>query len=91
MANKSLIHAPGEAGIFSLNFPSSQFGLCIENRDCDDLYKGKVYQILSDSEAAGEGYLRVIDESGEDYLYPQFYFVLLDLPEKAQNALLMTA
>ena len=68
-----------------------EFALCIKNRDCDDLEKGKVYQILSDDSAAKEGYLRVVDESAEDYLYPESYFVLLDLPKKAENALLMTA
>ena len=67
------------------------FALCIENRDCDDLERGKVYQVLSDDSAAKEGYLRVVDESAEDYLYPESYFVLLDLPKKAENALLMTA
>ena len=67
------------------------FALCIENRDCEDLEKGKVYQVLSDDSAAKEGYLRVVDESAEDYLYPELYFDLLDLPKKAENALLMTA
>jgi hypothetical protein len=67
------------------------FALCIENRDCDDLEKGKVYQVFSDDIAAKEGYLRVVDESAEDYLYPESYFVLLDLSKKAENALLMTA
>ena len=63
------------------------FALCIENRDCDDLEKGKVYQVLPDNAAAQEGYLRVVDESTEDYLYPKSFFVLLDLPKKAQDAL----
>jgi hypothetical protein len=63
------------------------FALCIENKDCDDLEKGKVYQVLADDVAAQEGYLRVVDESTEDYLYPESYFVLLELPEKAQEAL----
>jgi hypothetical protein len=63
------------------------FALCIENKDCDDLEKGKVYQVLTDDVAAQEGYLRVVDESTEDYLYPESYFVLLELPEKAQEAL----
>ena len=67
------------------------FALCIENRDCDDLEKGKVYQVLPDDDAAQEGYLRVVDESTEDYLYPESYFVLLDLPKKAQDALLTLA
>ena len=66
---------------------NSQFALCIENRDCDDLEKGKVYRSIPDAEAAKEEYLRVVDESGEDYLYPESYFVLLDLPQKAKDAL----
>ena len=65
----------------------SQFALCIENRDCDDLGKRKIYQILPYEEAAQEGYLRVVDESQEDYLYPESYFILVELPRKAKDAL----
>lgn len=68
-----------------------KFALCIENRDCDDLEKSKVYQVLPDDAAAREGYLRVVDESAEDYLYPKSYFVFLDLPREAKEALLMQA
>jgi hypothetical protein len=64
-----------------------QFALCVENRDSEDLEKRKIYQILPDDEAANEGYLRVIDESGKDYLYPQSYFVLIPLPREAHEAL----
>jgi hypothetical protein len=63
------------------------FALCIENKDCEDLEKRKIYQVLPDEESEKEGYLRVIDESGEDYLYPQSYFILVQLPRKAQEAL----
>jgi hypothetical protein len=63
------------------------FALCIENKDCEDLEKRKIYQVIPDEESEKEGYLRVIDESGEDYLYPQSYFVLVQLPRKAQEAL----
>ena len=63
------------------------FALCVENKDCEDLEKRKIYQVLPDEEAEKEGYLRVIDESGEDYLYPQSYFILVQLPRKAQEAL----
>jgi len=63
------------------------FALCIDNTDCDDLEKRKIYQVLPDEEAAITGYLRVIDESGEDYLYPQSHFVLIRLPREAQEAL----
>jgi hypothetical protein len=51
------------------------------------LEQRKIYQILADDEAEKEGYLRVVDESGEDYLYPQSYFVLIPLPREAQDAL----
>jgi hypothetical protein len=63
------------------------FALCIENKDCEDLEKRKIYQVIPDEESEKEGYLRVIDESGEDYLYPQSYFILVQLPRKAQKAL----
>jgi hypothetical protein len=63
------------------------FALCIENKDCEDLEKRKIYRILPDDEAAKEGYLRIIDESGEDYLYPESYFILVQLPREAQEAL----
>lgn len=62
------------------------FALCIENKDADDLEKRKVYAVVPDNEAAKEGYLRVVDESGEDYLYPASYFILMDLPAEAQDA-----
>jgi hypothetical protein len=58
----------------------SRFVLCIRNDGADDLELRKVYQVLSDRAAAREGYARVIDESGEDYLYPAEYFVPVKLP-----------
>jgi hypothetical protein len=63
------------------------FALCIENKECEDLEKRKVYTVLPDNEAAKEGYLRIVDESGEGYLYPQSYFILVELPREAQDAL----
>jgi hypothetical protein len=63
------------------------FALCIANKDTEDLEKKKVYQVLPDEEALKEGYLRIIDESGEDYLYPESYFILLQLPNEAKEAL----
>lgn len=63
------------------------FMLCIEDKDCEDLERRKIYQVLPDDEASKEGYLRVIDESGEDYIYPESYFALIQLPREAQDAL----
>jgi hypothetical protein len=51
------------------------------------LEKRKIYQMLLDEEAEKEGYIRVIDESGEDYLYPRSYFIAVQLPREAQEAL----
>ena len=65
----------------------TQFALCIENSDCEDLEKRKLYQILPDEAAAQEGYMRVIDESGENYLYPQSHFILVELPRRAEEVL----
>ena len=64
-----------------------KFALCVKNKDCADLEKRKVYQIVPDDKSEKEGYLRVVDESGEDYLYPQSYFILVHLPYEAQEAL----
>ena len=62
------------------------FALCIENRGADDLEIRKVYRVLPDKAAASTGYIRVIDESGEDYLYPGDYFVSVEVPQKARRA-----
>jgi hypothetical protein len=51
------------------------------------LEKRKIYQVLPDEKAEKEGYLRIIDESGEDCLYPQSYFILVQLSREAQEAL----
>ena len=64
-----------------------RFVLCIDNKDCEDLEKRKIYQVLPDEEAEKEGFIRVIDESGEDYLYPRSYFIAVQLPREAEEAL----
>ena len=61
--------------------------LCIESKDCEDLEKGKVYAQLRDARAKKDGFLRVLDESGEDYLYPESYFVPIEIPAAARQAL----
>lgn len=68
-----------------------KFVICIRNEDCEDLEPRKVYRVLPDKAAAVDGYIRVIDESGEDYLYPQDYFLPVELPKAAEKALLSAA
>lgn len=68
-----------------------RFVICIQNEGSDDLSLRKVYQILPDASAAEHNYLRVIDDSGEDYLYPADYFIPIELSQEAQQALLVAA
>lgn len=58
----------------------SKFVLCVRTGDAEDLDARKVYEVRPDPKAAKEGYLRVVDESGEDYLYPAEYFAAVKLP-----------
>ena len=65
-----------------------QFALCIETTGAEDLEKGKVYQILANHKDKRSGFVRVIDDSDENYLYPESYFAPLDLPSEVKQALL---
>ena len=65
------------------------FAVCIDNATYpDDLKIRTIYQVLSDESAARSNYLRIVDETGEDYLYPADLFVLIDVPLEAQKALM---
>jgi len=69
-----------------------QFAICINNSAFPvSLEKHKLYRVLPDSEAEKNGYLRVIDESGEDYLLPSECFVDADLSDEAEQAILKSA
>jgi len=67
--------------------PETRFVVCTRNEGCDDLDPRKIYEVLPDGTAAAEGYLRVIDESGEDYLYPADYFMEIQLSREVGEAL----
>ena len=64
-----------------------QFAICVRTKGAEDLEIRKIYQVLPDARAAKEKHLRVIDESGEHYLYPADYFVPVTLPREAERAL----
>ena len=65
-----------------------QFAVCVDNGNYPAFLEvRKIYQILPDKVAGLEGLLRVIDESGEDYLYPKNCFLPLNLPKPMQRAL----
>ncbi|HXM09030.1 MAG TPA: hypothetical protein VN946_03675 [Terriglobales bacterium] len=68
---------------------AARFVLCIRNRDyAASLELRKVYRLLKDERAAKLGHVRVIDESGEDYLYPEEFFVPIKLPQAVERAVL---
>lgn len=64
------------------------FAICIDNSGYPaSLELHKIYRALPDDDAAMDGDVRVIDESGEDYLYPADFFVLVDLPRDTERVL----
>ena len=66
-----------------------QFGLCLNNEGYPaSLEVGKLYRVIPDDEAAAHSYIRVIDESGEDYAYAANRFHLMQLPTAIEKALL---
>ena len=65
-----------------------RLAVCIDNTDYQaSLIPGKLYEMLPDEDAAKDDFIRVIDESGEDYLYHQSLFILVELPVKVRQAL----
>jgi hypothetical protein len=65
-----------------------QFAVCLANEGCDDLQLWKLYRILPDAKAAADGYLRVKDDSGDDYLYPARRFVMVEFSAAVLRKLL---
>ena len=65
-----------------------RFAICVRNTDYPaSLELHKVYRLVPDPDAEKDGDLRVIDESGEDYLYPAGYFVVVDLSQEVARTL----
>jgi hypothetical protein len=67
----------------------AQFAVCIPNKGyAASLEVRKIYRLIPDKAGAKHGLVRVVDEMGEDYLFPEEYFVSLRLPQAAERALL---
>jgi len=72
--------------------PAFKFAVCINNADYPaSLELHKIYRVIPDEDAAVDGDLRVIDESGEDYLYPAEYFAFVELPRAVEKSGLRAA
>ena len=71
---------------------SPKFVVCVNNADYPaSLELHKIYRVLPDEGAAEDGDIRVIDESGEDYLYPAEWFVPIEVPQAVEKSLLRAA
>ena len=69
-----------------LNYSSKKIAICINNKEyLASLELRKIYQILPDEKAEKHKMIRIIDESQEDYLYPESYFIIIELPEVAEK------
>lgn len=59
--------------------------LCLENSDCDDLELNKVYPVVQAESNDPDTYVRIIDESEEDYIYPRSMFEMVELPNQVHE------
>jgi len=68
---------------------SRRYAVCITNKGNEaSLERNKLYVLLPDRQAEADGLVRVIDEDGEDYLYPAAWFVAVEVPKAVQMSLL---
>ena len=67
-----------------------KFAVCINGSE-PDLELRKVYKVLPDEAAAKDQHLRIVDESGEDYLYPASFFVFVEVPKAAERDLFLAS
>lgn len=71
-----------------MNTPKRRFALCIDNTDYQvSLIPKKIYEIIPDEKAEKDDLIRIIDESGEDYLYHNSYFKIVEFPIEVEEAL----
>ena len=69
--------------------PPEQFALCLENAGNEaSLILGKVYRIVPDARAAADDLVRIVDESGEDYLFDKAQFAFVEFPQAVRRKIL---
>lgn len=73
----------------SMRRSTARFVVCVNNADYPaSLELHKIYRVVPDSEAEADEDMRVVDESGEDYLYPASWFIVIELPHAVEESLL---
>jgi hypothetical protein len=66
-----------------------RFAICVDNSDYDaSLILRKIYEVIPDERGAKDDLLRIVDESGEDYLYHKNHFIVVEFPIEVEHALL---
>ena len=71
---------------------STKFVVCVHNDEYTaSLERRKIYPVIPDAGAEAHGMLRLVDESGEDYLYPQDFFLPIEVPEAVSKALALAS
>ncbi len=68
-----------------------RYVICLRTDGAEDLEVRKLYEVIDDAASEQRGHLRVVDESGEDYLYPEEFFAAVDVPEETERALASAA
>lgn len=69
-----------------------QYVVCVRNDDYTaSLELRKIYAVVPDSDAETHGMIRLVDESGEDYLYPRDFFLPIDVPQTISHAFAMAS
>lgn len=66
---------------------NTEFVVCLRNDGAGDLEPRKLYAVVPDEAAARDGFVRVVDESGEDYLYAVEFFASVEVSDEAARAL----
>lgn len=70
-------------------FSGNRFAVCVANEGYEtSLQRNKIYAVIEDADAAADGDLRIVDETGEDYLYPSAWFISIDVPDTVQRSVL---
>ncbi len=68
-----------------------RFALCLDNKGYEaSLIPRKIYEVIPDEQAEQDDFIRIVDESGEDYLYHVSRFAFIELPEEVERALIAT-
>ena len=68
---------------------TARFAVCIANEGYEaSLERNKIYAVVEDCDATADGDIRIVDESGEDYLYPSTWFVMIEVPQAVQDSVI---